>query len=140
MAVSAGSPRPGRRGRTAARATLGSGTARSRPAMTAGRDRDQLQQRQRRGGLEVEQVRGEQVDLGLDRGVPQPPRVSTTPNEVAQNRNTTLADDTIAGRSAGRVTVRNTWNGLAPSAAAASPGRGSSDAQAAPTAGSPRRR
>ena len=43
-----------------------------------------------------------------------PPRVSTTPKAVAQNRNTTLAADTIVGRSAGKVTVRNTWAGLAP--------------------------
>ena len=63
-----------------------------------------------------------------------PPRVSTTPNAVAQNRNTTLAADTMAGRSAGSVTVRNTCAGEAPSAAAASAGRGSSDSQAAPTA------
>ena len=53
---------------------------------------------------------------------------------MAQKRNTTLAAPTSAGRRAGKVTVRNTWAGLAPSAAAASPGRGSSDSQAAPTA------
>ena len=56
------------------------------------------------------------------------------PNDVAQNRNTTLAADTSAGRSAGSVTVRNTWRGLAPSAAAASAGRASRDSQLAPTA------
>ena len=38
-----------------------------------------------------------------------PPRVSTTPKAVAQKRKTTLAADTIAGRSVGRVTVRKTW-------------------------------
>ena len=59
--------------------------------------------------------------------------MSTIPNAVAQNRNTTLAAETIAGRSAGRVTVRNTCHGVAPRVAAAWPGRGSSDSQAAPT-------
>ena len=62
-----------------------------------------------------------------------PPRVRTTPNAVAQNRKTTLAAETIVGRSAGSVTVRNTCAGEAPSAAAASPGRRSSVSQAAPT-------
>ena len=37
--------------------------------------------------------------------------VSTTPNEVAQNRNTTLAADTMPGTRAGSVTVRNTCHG-----------------------------
>ena len=60
--------------------------------------------------------------------------MSTTPNDVAQNRNSTLAAETSAGRSDGKVTVRNTWAGVAPSAAAASPGLGSSDSQVVPTA------
>ncbi len=55
------------------------------------------------------------------------------PNAVAQKRNTTLAAETIAGRSAGRVTDRNTCHGVAPRVAAAWPGRGSRDSQAAPT-------
>ena len=59
--------------------------------------------------------------------------MSTTPNDVAQKRNTTVAADTIAGRRAGSVTVRSTWAGVAPRAAAASAGRGSSDSQAPPT-------
>ena len=60
--------------------------------------------------------------------------MSTIPNAVAQKRKTTDAAETIAGRSAGSVIVRRTRAGEAPSAAAASPGRGSSDSQAAPTA------
>ncbi len=59
--------------------------------------------------------------------------VRTTPNAVAQNRNTTLAADTTPGSRAGRVTVRRTCHGLAPSAAAASSRRGSSDSQKEPT-------
>ena len=59
--------------------------------------------------------------------------VSTTPKDVAQNRKTTLAAETIPGTSAGRVTVRSTWAGLAPSAAAASSRRGSIASQKAPT-------
>src|SRR3954462_224930 len=59
--------------------------------------------------------------------------VSTTPNDVAQNRNTTLAADTIPGTSAGNVTVRNTCHGLAPSTAAASSRRVSMASQKAPT-------
>ena len=59
--------------------------------------------------------------------------VSTTPNEVAQNRNTTLAAETMPGTSAGSVTVRNTCHGLAPSTAAASSRRGSIASQKAPT-------
>ena len=59
--------------------------------------------------------------------------MSTTPKAVAQNRKTTLAAETIAGRSAGSVTVRSTCAGVAPRAAAASAGRGSSDSQAPPT-------
>ena len=55
------------------------------------------------------------------------------PNAVAQKRKTTLAAPTIAGRSAGSVTVRSTCHGDAPSAAAAWPGRGSSDSHATPT-------
>ena len=55
------------------------------------------------------------------------------PNAVAQKRKTTLAEETTAGRSIGQVTVRKTWAGEAPSAAAASPGRASSPSQAAPT-------
>src|SRR3954470_18277771 len=42
------------------------------------------------------------------------------PNDVAQNKKTTLAADTMPGISAGSVTVRNTCTGDAPSAAAAS--------------------
>ncbi len=52
---------------------------------------------------------------------------------MAQKRNTTLAAETTAGRSAGTVTVQNTWAGLAPSAAAASPGLRSRDSHPAPT-------
>ena len=59
--------------------------------------------------------------------------VSTTPNDVAQNRKTTLAADTIPGSSAGRVTVRSTRQGLAPRAAAASSRRRSIASQNAPT-------
>ncbi len=55
------------------------------------------------------------------------------PKAVAQKRKTMLAEPTIAGRSAGRVTVRSTCHGEAPSAAAACPGRGSSDSHATPT-------
>ena len=55
------------------------------------------------------------------------------PNAVAQKRNTMLAAPTIAGRSAGRVTVRSTCHGDAPRAAAAWPGRGSRDSHATPT-------
>ena len=55
------------------------------------------------------------------------------PNAVAQNRKTTVAAETRAGRSAGRVTSRSTCHGPAPRAAAASAGRGSSDSQAPPT-------
>ena len=54
------------------------------------------------------------------------------PKAVAQKRNTTLAADTIAGRSAGSVTVRSTCVGVAPRAAAASAGRGSRPSQAPP--------
>ncbi len=59
--------------------------------------------------------------------------VSTTPKDVAQNRKTTLAAETIPGSSAGRVTVRSTCQGLAPRAAAASSRRGSIVSQKAPT-------
>ena len=59
--------------------------------------------------------------------------VSTTPNAVAQKRKTTVAADTMPGRSAGRVTVRQTCQGLAPSAAAASSRRGSIASQNEPT-------
>ena len=55
------------------------------------------------------------------------------PKAVAQKRKTTLAAPTIAGRSAGSVTVRSTCQGEAPRAAAAWPGRGSSDSHATPT-------
>ena len=41
------------------------------------------------------------------------------PNAVAQKRKTMVAAPTIAGRSAGSVTVRSTCHGEAPSAAAA---------------------
>ncbi len=56
------------------------------------------------------------------------------PKAVAQNRKTTLAEATIAGRRAGRVTVRSTCHGVAPSVAAACAGRGSRDSHDAPTA------
>ena len=52
---------------------------------------------------------------------------------MAQKRKTTLAAETIGPASAGSVTVRKTWPGEAPSAAAASPGRGSRLSQAVPT-------
>src|SRR3954468_183636 len=55
------------------------------------------------------------------------------PNAVAQNKNTTLAADTITGRSAGSVTVRSTCQGEAPSAAAASSRRRSTPSQKDPT-------
>ena len=55
------------------------------------------------------------------------------PKAVAQKRKTTVAAETSAGRSAGRVTSRSTCHGEAPRAAAASAGRGSSDSQAPPT-------
>ncbi|NKY06634.1 methionyl-tRNA formyltransferase [Cellulomonas hominis] len=62
-----------------------------------------------------------------------PPRTSTVPNAVAQNRNTSDAADVMAGVSAGRVTVRNARAGEAPSDRAACSGRGSSRSHSPPT-------
>ena len=55
------------------------------------------------------------------------------PNAVAQKRKTTLAAERMAGRSAGRVTVRSTWRGVAPRAAAACSRRGSRPSHQGPT-------
>ncbi len=64
---------------------------------------------------------------------PTPPSTSTTPNAVAQNRNTIEAADAIPGASAGSVTLTNARAGEAPRARAAWSARGSSPAQNAPT-------
>ena len=62
-----------------------------------------------------------------------PPSTRMTPNDVKQNRNTMVADATIAGRSSGRVRWRMACNGVAPSVAAASWSCGSMPAANAPT-------
>ncbi|MNW68613.1 hypothetical protein D3C74_474200 [compost metagenome] len=62
-----------------------------------------------------------------------PPRTSTTPNAVAQNRNTIDAADAMAGASDGSVTDRNARQGEAPRARAASSARGSRCSQSPPT-------
>ena len=56
------------------------------------------------------------------------------PKAVAQKRKTTVATDITTGASAGRVTVRSTCQGLAPSEAAACSRRGSSCDHHGPTA------
>ena len=112
----AASWRRGRRGR--ARTTLdgrvGRGAEPADEDQECG-DREQLEDRQRGRGLEVEQLGGEQVDLGLDRGVAQPAEGQhDAERRRAEQEHHAGGADTIAGRSAGRVTVRNTCAGVAP--------------------------
>ena len=133
MATSAPrSPRPGLRGRGGG-ALFGSGrgTRAAAAAITRSTTTTRIwSDGQRRGRPQVEQVRGEQVDLGLDAGVAH----AAEGQHDAERRRAEQEDHRrrrdSAGRSAGSVTVRSTCRGVAPRAAAASAGRGSSPSHA----------
>ena len=107
---------------------------RGRPRASRRGDHQQLQHRERGRGLEVEEVGGEQVDLGLDAGVAQPAEGQHDPERGGAEEEDDASPPTRSpGAAPGRVTSRSTCHGDAPSAAAASAGRGSSDSQAPPT-------
>ena len=124
-------PRPGRR---PGRPTGPPYDGRARPPSSRPVTTTQLQDRQGGRRLQVEQVGGEQVDLGLDRAVAQPAQGE----HHAERRGAEEEHHGGRGhdrRSQGRAASRSAapGPGVAPRAAAASAGRGSSDSQAPPT-------